>query len=152
VLWQDMAPLYSSIALNRTIAASFPSCFELQKFDLYFDRCPALFYNNSRLTLLVRTCRPIDPTTRARLHRGTHRRCSLMQESLKASLVRIHTADGHVVGAGFLVGERHILTCAHVVAGALGLADDASEKPQVPVHLDVPRVAPRKLLTARVVL
>jgi hypothetical protein len=48
-----------------------------------------------------------------------------MRESLEASLVRIHTADGHVVGAGFLVGERHILTCAQVVDNALGLADDA---------------------------
>ncbi len=75
-----------------------------------------------------------------------------MQESLEASLVRIHTPDGGVVGAGFLVGERHILTCAHVVAGALGLADDAQEKPQAPVSLDVPRVAPGQLLTARVVL
>jgi hypothetical protein len=75
-----------------------------------------------------------------------------MQESLEASLVRLHTADGRVVGAGFLVGERHILTCAHVVAGALGLADDTPEKPQVPVSLDVPRVAPEQLLTARVVL
>ncbi len=75
-----------------------------------------------------------------------------MQESLEASLVRIHTADGHVVGAGFLVGERHILTCAHVVAGALGLADDILEKPQAQVTFDVPRVAPRRLLTARVVL
>ena len=75
-----------------------------------------------------------------------------MQESLEASFVRIHTADGHVVGAGFLVGERHLLTCAHVVAGALGLADDTPEKPQAPVHLDVPRVAPRQMLTARVVL
>jgi hypothetical protein len=42
-----------------------------------------------------------------------------MQESLEASLVRIHTTDGRVVGAGFLVGEMHILTCAHVVAGAV---------------------------------
>ena len=74
-----------------------------------------------------------------------------MQES-KASLVRIHTADGRMDGAGFLVGERHILTCAHVVARALGLTDDAPEKPQVPVSLDIPRVAPRQLLTARVVL
>jgi hypothetical protein len=38
-----------------------------------------------------------------------------MQELLEASLIWIHTADGHVVGAGFLVGERHLLTCAHVV-------------------------------------
>ncbi len=64
-----------------------------------------------------------------------------MQESLEASLVRIRTADGRVVGAGFLVGERHILTCAHVVAGALGLADDTPDKPQAPVYLDIPRVA-----------
>src|SRR2546421_9505235 len=75
-----------------------------------------------------------------------------MQESLEASLVRIHTPDGHVVGAGFLVGERHILTCAHVVAGALDLADDSPEKPLALVHLDIPRVAPSQLLTARVVL
>jgi len=75
-----------------------------------------------------------------------------MQESLEASLIRIHTPDGHVVGKGFLVGGRHILTCAHVVAGALGLADDTPEKPQAPVSLDVPRVALGQLLTAHVVL
>ena len=75
-----------------------------------------------------------------------------MQESLEASLVRIHTVEGRVVGAGFLVDERHILTCAHVVAGALGLADDIPEKPQAQVTFDVPRVAPGQLLTARVVL
>jgi hypothetical protein len=75
-----------------------------------------------------------------------------VQESLEASLVRIRTADGGVIGAGFLVGERHILTCAHVVAGALGLADDTPDKPQAPVSLDIPRVAAGRLLTARVVL
>jgi TIR domain/Trypsin-like peptidase domain len=75
-----------------------------------------------------------------------------MQELLDVSLVRIHTPDGHVVGAGFFVGERHILTCAHVVARALGLDDDAPEKPQAPITFDVPRVAPNQLLSARVVL
>jgi Trypsin-like peptidase domain len=57
-----------------------------------------------------------------------------------------------VIGTGFLVGERHILTCEHLVAGALGLADDTPEKPQAQVSLDVPRVALGQLLTARVVL
>ncbi len=75
-----------------------------------------------------------------------------MSNSLESSIVRICSANGVVVGAGFLVAERHALTCAHVVAGALGLADDAPEKPQAPVYLDVPRVAPGQLLTARVVL
>jgi hypothetical protein len=38
------------------------------------------------------------------------------------------------------------------VAGALSLADDTPEKPQAPVSLDLPRVAPGQVLTARVVL
>ncbi len=63
-----------------------------------------------------------------------------MQKSLEASLICLHTAIHHVVGAGFLVGERHILSGAHVVAGALGLADDTPEKPQAQVALDVQRV------------
>jgi WD40 repeat protein len=50
------------------------------------------------------------------------------------------------------VGERQVLTCAHVVAAALALPDDTPEQPQSPVSLDLPRVAPGQLLTARVVL
>jgi uncharacterized protein YoaH (UPF0181 family) len=34
----------------------------------------------------------------------------------------IHNPDGRVVGAGFLVDQQHVLTCAHVVADALGVA------------------------------
>jgi S1-C subfamily serine protease len=75
-----------------------------------------------------------------------------MQESLDTSLVRIRTADERVVGAGFLVGERQILTCAHVIVQALGLSDHPSDAPQGLVSLDFPLVAPRMLLTARVVL
>ncbi len=75
-----------------------------------------------------------------------------MQESLEASLVRIHTADGRVVGAGFLVGERHILTCAHVVSKALDLAGTPVDPPPGVVSLDFPRIPPYMLLTARVVL
>jgi hypothetical protein len=74
-----------------------------------------------------------------------------MQESLKASLVRIRTADGRVVGAGFLVEERHILTCAHVISQALGLPDSPLEPPPGAVSLDFPLVPPRTLLTASVV-
>lgn len=75
-----------------------------------------------------------------------------MQESLEASLVRIRTATGLIVGAGFLVGARQILTCARVVAAALDLADDTAEKPQVLLSLDFPHVAPGQLLTAHVML
>ena len=74
-----------------------------------------------------------------------------MQESLEASLVRIRADTGRVVGAGFLVGERQVLTCAHVVSQALGLPDHALDPPQGLVSLDFPLLAPRTLLTARVV-
>src|SRR6266581_9025540 len=75
-----------------------------------------------------------------------------MTRSVESSVVRIWTADGTIVGAGFLAGARQLLTCAHVVAGALGLPDDTQEQPQTVVHLDFPRVAPRHLLSAHVVL
>ncbi len=74
-----------------------------------------------------------------------------MLESLEASLVRIRTPDGRVVGAGFLVGERQVLTCAHVISQALGLPNTPVDPPQATFSLDFPLIPPRTLLTARVV-
>jgi Trypsin-like peptidase domain/TIR domain len=71
--------------------------------------------------------------------------------SVNTSIVRIRMADGAVVGAGFLVDERHIFTCAHVVTQALGMSEDESETPQEQVWLDFPLVAPKKILTAKLV-
>jgi tetratricopeptide (TPR) repeat protein len=45
------------------------------------------------------------------------------------------------VGVGFLVGERQVVTCAHVVARALGLPDDAQEPEGARVELDFPLLA-----------
>ena len=61
-----------------------------------------------------------------------------MSRNLRPSLVRIWDGQGFVVGAGFLVGPRHVLTCAHVVAMVLGLSDTASELPRGEVQLDFP--------------
>ena len=72
---------------------------------------------------------------------------------LQKGLVRI-LADGssaaRVVGAGFLVSPRHILTCAHVVADALGIPEDAPAAPTAPVWLDWPLVAGSSPMTAKV--
>ena len=65
-----------------------------------------------------------------------------MTVQLVASIVRIRAAKGRIVGAGFLVGEKHVLTCAHVIARALGLSDDTPESPRAEVCLDFPLVAP----------
>ena len=54
---------------------------------------------------------------------------------LKPCIIRIRRPTGEVAGAGFLVGEKYILTCAHVVAEALGLAQDHANPPQESVQL-----------------
>ena len=69
----------------------------------------------------------------------------------RSATVRIIGARGTVVGAGFLVSERHLLTCAHVVAQALGIADTVPEAPAGDVQLDFPLLAPGRSLPARVV-
>ncbi len=74
-----------------------------------------------------------------------------MTTQLESSIVRIRAANGRTVGAGFLVTEKQVLTCAHVVAQALGLPDNAPEAPKGEVLLDFPLVAPEQRLTARVV-
>lgn len=65
-----------------------------------------------------------------------------MISSLESSIVRMHTSDGARVGAGFLVGDGLVLTCAHVVSAALDISEDAQEAPANGVLLDFPLVEP----------
>jgi hypothetical protein len=74
-----------------------------------------------------------------------------MTTSLNPAIARIRTADNRVVGAGFLVGQRQVLTCAHVIDDAMGRPRNTPAMPQAEVHLDFPLVAPNQRLTARVV-
>ncbi|MDJ0717181.1 MAG: serine protease [Prochloraceae cyanobacterium] len=60
-------------------------------------------------------------------------------------VVRIYKQQ-KVVGAGFLVSDRYILTCAHVVADA----DNPQEKPTQEIELDFPIIKPGKRLKAKV--
>lgn len=72
--------------------------------------------------------------------------------SLDSSVVRIYNpTSNNVVGAGFLVEDRLILTCAHVVAHALGIDRSTVEIPNGTVELDFPLVAPNQRLRARIV-
>jgi S1-C subfamily serine protease len=68
-----------------------------------------------------------------------------MKQPLGPSTIRIRTSDDKVIGAGFLVGERYVLTCVHVVPG------DIQEASVDEVRLDFPLVEPECKLTAHVV-
>ncbi len=71
-----------------------------------------------------------------------------MSQIIKSAIVRIKTADNILVGAGFLVTGRHLLTCAHVVHAAL--EQSLLESPGEPVRFDFPFVAPEQTMTAQV--
>ena len=69
-----------------------------------------------------------------------------------ARIYRTHTNGiTTVVGAGFLVDNRHLLTCAHVVTEALGISRDTQEPPTETIQLDFPLIAPGQKVKAKVV-
>ena len=74
-----------------------------------------------------------------------------MSHSLDSSIVRIRNSGGEVFGAGVLVGDGLVLTCAHVVSRSLELPDDLQEAPHALVSLDFPLVSPGHVVKARVV-
>ncbi|MBK8985338.1 MAG: trypsin-like peptidase domain-containing protein [Chloroflexi bacterium] len=72
-----------------------------------------------------------------------------MSHSLRSVIVRIRTADDIIVGAGFLVVERIVLTCAHVVGAALERSIQTI--PPDIIHLDFPLSATKQKMTAKAV-
>lgn len=74
-----------------------------------------------------------------------------MRAALELCIIRIYSNTGKVIGAGCLVSQKHILTCAHVVADALGLPRNTVEMPDALITLDFPLLAAKQLLKAKVV-
>jgi WD40 repeat protein len=75
-----------------------------------------------------------------------------MTGQLDASIIRIFADSGGIAGTGFLVSRRQVLTCAHVVARALGMPQATPETPDAKIRLDFPLLGHDKVLTARLVL
>ena len=72
--------------------------------------------------------------------------------ALDLAVVRLRDASGRIVGAGFLVGPERFLTCAHVMAAALGDTSAQAVPEDVEVHLDFPLVDPPGIRTAKVTM
>lgn len=74
-------------------------------------------------------------------------------QSFKRSIARIHYCSNPNVmaGAGFLVSDRQIVTCAHVIAAALGVNGTSSSPPDGDMLVDFPLVAPERLCQAKVI-
>jgi S1-C subfamily serine protease len=76
-----------------------------------------------------------------------------MVAPLELSIVRIYSSSnkGKVIGAGFLVSQKYIITCAHVVADALGISRTTAQMPDAEITFDFPLVAAKQLFQAQVV-
>jgi WD40 repeat protein len=59
-------------------------------------------------------------------------------EAESSGLVRISAPGGGVVGAGLILDDRHVVTCAHVVMAALQLAEGTVGRPVDAVTVDFP--------------
>lgn len=71
------------------------------------------------------------------------------REAFKSSIARIYHSNAAVVGAGFLVSEGCLITCAHVVATALGMTSE--DFPDNSLELDFPLISPGHKLKAKVI-
>jgi len=76
-----------------------------------------------------------------------------MVTPLESSVVRIYSISNQVIGAGFLVSAKHVLTCAHVVALAhkRDIKKETADMTDAEVYLDFPILASQRLFKARVV-
>lgn len=73
-----------------------------------------------------------------------------MPTQYESSIVRIWSAGESIAGMGFLIDDRKVLTCAHVVASALGVTDDGLSPPSEDIRMDFPLVSPGTIYTGNV--
>lgn len=69
----------------------------------------------------------------------------------RSAIARIYNTNGKVVGAGFLVSQQHLVTCAHVVTAALGIVTNTPDSPDGIIEVDFPLIAPGQKVKAKVV-
>lgn len=75
------------------------------------------------------------------------------EQPFETCIVRLFTMDKNkIVGTGFLVSEKYVLTCAHVVAETLPISKNSAEKPTKKIHIDFPFVAKNTILEAQVII
>jgi hypothetical protein len=75
----------------------------------------------------------------------------LKKPQFEHAIARIYGARTNIpLGVGFLIEDRLVLTCAHVVVAALQLSDNVTEMPVGEIELDFPLSTEEKILTAKV--
>jgi hypothetical protein len=77
----------------------------------------------------------------------------MLEPNLNNAIVRILIEDSEPrqpLGAGFLVSQHYILTCAHVIINVLDLPQNTREAPKGIIYLDFPLLDDKRTLSATV--
>lgn len=74
-----------------------------------------------------------------------------MSQHVEVCIARICVPNRDAAGVGFLIENRRILICAHVVATTLGISEDTPGIPTDEVLLDFPLIEPERIRAARVI-
>ncbi|HYT44154.1 MAG TPA: serine protease, partial [Methylomirabilota bacterium] len=120
------------------------------------------FFNTLSLyTIRPQTEKVVSPVSSSYQQVALYNNCEVirgmmvMTGSFAASIVRLFTLGDkkvNVVGTGFLVGTKYVVTCAHVIAQALNIDEETRERPsEKTVHLDFPKSSSQKRFTAHVI-
>src|SRR3989304_103345 len=73
-----------------------------------------------------------------------------MSDQFTSSIVGILSSEGEIVGAGFLISQRHVITCAHVIAKVFNVSEKTPKAPISPVPLSFPWTIGEKSISPRV--
>ncbi|MCW9682926.1 serine protease [Dolichospermum planctonicum UHCC 0167] len=71
-------------------------------------------------------------------------------DTYKNAIARIYNTNNVVIGAGFLISNQYLLTCAHVVTAALDLPTETVSKPSKLIQFDFPFINREEKLNAEV--
>ena len=74
-----------------------------------------------------------------------------MQSFLSGAIARIYDAENCVVGAGFLISRRLLVTCTHVIQNALRLPDEPVNMPSGNINIDFPLLPGTDIFSAKIV-
>ncbi|HXD34132.1 MAG TPA: SIR2 family protein [Pyrinomonadaceae bacterium] len=73
-----------------------------------------------------------------------------MADQITSSVVRLINQQGSVVGIGYRVSDNQVITCAQMVALALGITADSAPAPDAIVMVDFPFIEKGKRFEARI--
>lgn len=74
-----------------------------------------------------------------------------MSEDYDHSIIRFYKQDGSPSGTGFAISEKHVISCTHVISGALGFVDNQSIPKDTSLEAEITLDGKKKIMLSVIV-